>query len=204
MSRRGELVVYSGPSGVGKGTLLEPLIQEGPLVLSVSVTTRQPRSGEADGTHYYFVSRDAFERMAENGEMLEYAEYNGNLYGTPRQMVEQQLDKGKNVVLEIEVQGARQVKEKFPEALMIFVMPPSFDELRLRLAGRNTENEEQLTRRLKTAEQEMAFAADYDFVIINDQLETAREELLEAISAGKLLSRRNINLINEVLKDAQT
>ena len=205
MNRRGELVVYSGPSGVGKGTLLAPLIQqEDSLVLSISATTRLPRPGEIDGTHYHFVSKAVFEQMIENDEMLEYAQYNGNFYGTPKQRVEQRMNEGRDIVLEIEVQGARQIKEKCPDALMIFVMPPSFEELRLRLCGRNTEDEKQMTQRLETAKQEIAFASDYDFIIINDCLETARVELLNAIKAGKLLSRRNINLMNEVLKDAKT
>ncbi|MBC8575422.1 guanylate kinase [Yanshouia hominis] len=205
MSKRGQLVIYSGPSGVGKGTLLGPLLATEPgLVLSVSATTRAPREGEVDGVHYHFICREEFERLIAGGEMLEYTEYNGNYYGTPKKFVEQRLDAGYHVVLEIEVDGAMQVHRLCPDALMIFVMPPSFEELRHRLVTRGTESPEQCAGRLAAAVREISFAAQYDFIVINDEIETARQQLLCAIGAGKMLSRIQKNKIEEVLYHAQT
>ncbi|MBQ7083459.1 MAG: guanylate kinase, partial [Oscillospiraceae bacterium] len=142
MNNKGLLIVFSGPSGVGKGTVLKEYLKKYPdTAFSVSATTRSPREGEVDGQHYYFMSRSDFDRLVENDGFLEHAEFAGNCYGTPRGPVEENLQKGIDVVLEIEVQGALQVKEKCPDALLIFVMPPSFEELRRRLFGRGTEDE---------------------------------------------------------------
>ncbi|MEG2173855.1 MAG: guanylate kinase [Oscillospiraceae bacterium] len=200
MSRQGLLVVYSGPSGVGKGTLLAPLITPGgPLTLSVSATTRTPRAGEIDGVHYHFVTRAHFEEMIAAGEMLEFACYNGNYYGTPRHFVEQLLNAGHDVVLEIEVQGAKQIKQLCPNALLIFVMPPSFYELRHRLESRGTEDAQQLAGRLSAALGEISHALHYDFIIVNDHLEEARAQLMDAVRAGHQLARYHKNLIEEVL-----
>ena len=150
-NKNGQLIVYSGPSGVGKGTILAPLLAErDDLVLSVSATTRKPRDGEIDGVHYHFVSREQFEEFIKDGEMLEYAEYNGNFYGTPKRFVQKELENGKNVVLEIETKGALQIKTIFPQAVLIFVMPPSFAELENRLRLRATESQEVPTERLTT------------------------------------------------------
>ena len=205
MSKRGQLVIYSGPSGVGKGTLLAPLLgPDSELVLSVSATTRSPREGEIDGVHYHFISRESFEQMIADGEMLEYTQYNGNYYGTPKRFVEQQRDAGFDVILEIEVDGAMQVSKLCPDALMIFIMPPSFGELRRRLVDRGTETPAQREGRLTAAVREIACAPRYDFVIVNDELSTARQQLLSAISAGRTLPRFQQNKIEEVLKDAQT
>lgn len=202
---RGQLIVYSGPSGVGKGTIITPLLApNGPLTLSVSATTRTKRPGEIDGVHYHFVSREHFLKMIADGEMLEYAEYNGNYYGTPRCFVEQQLEAGHNVLLEIETKGAAQVHTICPYALMIFVMPPSFEELSQRLEGRGTENEEQRAGRLAAAAEEIKFADKYDFIVVNDDIKSARDQLLRAINAGRLVSRLNKNRIEEVLKYAKT
>ena len=154
MNKKGQLIVVSGPSGVGKGTVLkEYLNSRDGIAYSVSATTRQPRPGEENGIHYYFLSREEFERTAAEGGMLEYASYNGNYYGTPKAPVEQQRNQGNDVVLEIEVQGALQVKKSCPDALLIFVAPPSFEELKNRLTGRQTED-------AKTVENRSDFCAD--------------------------------------------
>ncbi len=198
---RGQLIVYSGPSGVGKGTLLTPLLKpNGPLTLSVSATTRHPRPGEIDGVHYHFVNRSQFLKMVADGEMLEYTEYNGNYYGTPRCFVEQRVKDGHNVILEIETKGASQVQGLCPDALMIFVMPPSIEALADRLEGRGTESDAERVGRLAAAAEEIHLAEQYDFVIFNDDIESAREQLLCAINAGGLITRLNRKRIEEVLE----
>ncbi|MBR6735888.1 MAG: guanylate kinase [Oscillospiraceae bacterium] len=197
--KRGTLFVYSGPSGVGKGTLLKPLLDEGAVTLSVSATTRAPRPGETDGVEYHFVTKEEFEQMIENSEMLEYANYSGNYYGTPRKFVEQQLDSGKNVILEIEVQGAMQVHNIVPEAVMIFVVPPSLRDLRDRLEGRGTETPEVIEKRLAAAAGEIGLAEEYDFVIVNDELSKAKEQLAAIIKSGGCITRLNQKKIEEVL-----
>ncbi len=199
MIRPGRLYVYSGPSGVGKGTLLAPLLCEGLVRLSVSATTRAPRPGETDGVEYYFVTREEFEQMIQNGEMLEYACYNGNYYGTPRRFVEEELKKGTNVILEIEVQGAAKVHRLCPDAVMIFVTPPSLSELRRRLEGRATETPEVIEGRLAAAAGEIAAGEEYDFIIVNDDVSRAEGELSAAIRAGGAIRRLNQNTIKEVL-----
>ena len=196
---RGNLFVYSGPSGVGKGTLLKPLIDEGVITLSVSATTRAPRPGETDGVEYHFVSKEEFEHMIQNGEMLEYANYSGNYYGTPKRFVEQQLESGKNVILEIEVQGAMQVHKIVPEAVMIFVVPPSLKDLRERLEGRGTESPEAIEKRLAAAAGEIGLAEEYDFVIVNDERSKAIEQLAAIIKSGGCITRLNQKKIEEVL-----
>ena len=199
MIRPGRLYVYSGPSGVGKVTLLAPLLCEGLVRLSVSATTRAPRPGETDGVEYYFVTREEFEQMIQNGEMLEYACYNGNYYGTPRRFVEEELKKGTNVILEIEVQGAAKVHRLCPDAVMIFVTPPSLSELRRRLEGRATETPEVIEGRLAAAAGEIAAGEEYDFIIVNDDVSRAEGELSAAIRAGGAIRRLNQNTIKEVL-----
>ncbi|MBP0980872.1 MAG: guanylate kinase [Oscillospiraceae bacterium] len=201
---KGRLIVYSGPSGVGKGTILKPLLApEGKLMLSVSATTRAPRPGEENGREYFFVSRERFEEMITAGDMLEYAQYNGNYYGTPKSFVEKQREGGVDVVLEIETQGALKVKELCPDAVMIFVMPPSYQALHDRLTGRGTETPEQQQGRLNEAIREMQLAEKYDFVIINDDLDKAREDLLRAINAGALTFRANRDFVAQVLQNAE-
>lgn len=197
---RGSLIVYSGPSGVGKGTIIAPLIKEGVFAMSVSATTRAPRVGEVEGQSYYFLDRSRFEQMIAGDKFLEYAQYNGNYYGTPREFVEQKLNAGIDVLLEIEVVGAMKVKQSFPEAVFIFVMPPSFEELRTRLVGRQTETDQQIHSRLAAARDEIKMAQQYDFIIVNNDLASARENLLAAVRAGKLLTRKNYNFIKEVEK----
>lgn len=178
MKQRGKLFVISGPSGAGKSTVVFKAIEgRADMCFSTSVTTRKPRPGETDGKEYFFVELDRFREMVENDELLEHAEYVANSYGTPRAYVERQLDSGINVVLDIEVQGARQVHEKMPEAVMIFVIPPSADELKRRLVGRGTDTERAIEARLIRARQEYQEADFYDYIIVNGDADLAAREL---------------------------
>ena len=178
----GRLIVLTGPSGVGKGALLRLLLDKHPeLYLSVSATTRQPRSGEVNGKDYYFVSRDKFEQMVAAQELLEWAEYAGNYYGTPSLPVKQQIQDGKSVILEIEVLGARQINKTFPNALRIFIEPPSLAELERRIRSRGKDSEEAIARRLETAKVELEAADEFDVQIVNDDLEEALQSIEEAI-----------------------
>ncbi len=178
----GRLVVLTGPSGVGKGTLLRQLRQRhSNLYLSTSATTRAPRPGEVDGEHYFFLSRSAFERMIEQGELLEWAEYAGNYYGTPRQPVEVQIERGNQVILEIELKGARQVAQVWPDALKIFILPPSYEELERRIRSRGQDNEAAIARRLERARIELAAADEFNIQIVNDDLEKAIASLERAL-----------------------
>ena len=185
MRNRGKLFIVSGPSGVGKGTVCRlALERDNNVVISVSVTERLPRAGEVDGVNYYFIDNFQFDEMIEKDSLLEWAQYGKYRYGTPRDKVYQALYDGKNVILEIDVQGGLQVKEKEPKAVLIFVMPPDFEVLQQRLRGRGTENEEQIQTRLKRAEEELAYRDSYDYVMVNDKLDTAAEELLKIINKG--------------------
>jgi len=182
MSERGKLLVLSGPSGCGKGTVLRELMRgRDDMVFSVSATTRAPRPGEVDGREYYFVTRERFHEMVEQGELLEHAEFVGNCYGTPKAPVLQQLEMGRHVLLDIEVQGAAQVKKAMPEAVLVFLIPPSLGELERRLRGRGTETEEKIQQRLKTAEYEMTLSGEYDYTVVNDEVARAAAELAEIL-----------------------
>lgn len=184
MNERGKLIVISGPSGAGKSTVVFKAIEDRKdMCFSISVTTRKPRPTEVDGREYFFVDLDRFKEMVENDELLEHAEYVANSYGTPRAYVEQQLNAGLNVILDIEVQGARQVHEKMPEAVMIFIIPPSIEELKRRLEGRGTDTARAIEARLIRARQEYAEADFYDYIIINDDAEKAAKELDSIITA---------------------
>lgn len=179
---QGKLTVLAGPSGVGKGTLLSCLLKRHPeLQVSISVTTRQPRPGEIDGQHYYFVSRDRFNTMAEEGALLEWAEFAGNLYGTPKAPIEAAIARGQQVILEIELVGARQVRKSFPAAKQIFVMPPNAETLEARIRSRGQDSEAAIARRLDQAKVELAAADEFDLKIVNDNFETALGELEAAI-----------------------
>ena len=182
MKHKGLLVVISGFSGAGKGTLMKKLLEEyQQYALSVSMTTRAPREGEVNGREYFFATREQFEDKIKQGGFIEHAQYCGNYYGTPKDYVEQQLEAGKDVILEIEIQGAMKVKEQFADAILLFVMPPSISELRRRLVGRGTETEEVIMQRLQRAKEEAVGIEDYDYIIINDDLDTCVKELNELL-----------------------
>jgi guanylate kinase len=174
----GKLIVLTGPSGVGKGTLLNSLLKRHPdLYLSVSATTRPPRAGEVDGQDYYFVTRNQFEQMIVNGELLEWAEFAGNLYGTPRKAVEESIQQGHWVILEIELEGARQIRQFFPDALRIFILPPSLPELEFRIRTRGKDPEDAIARRLRRAQEEINAASEFDIQIINDDFDKALDRI---------------------------
>ena len=205
MAEKGLLVVISAPSGGGKGTILKELFAQNEILrLSVSATTRAPRPGEEHGKQYYFLSREEFEALIAQGRMLEHAEYVGNYYGTPRDPVEEWLSQGRDVVLEIEVQGGAQVKKLMPECVSIFILPPSMKVLGERLRGRGTETEETVQKRLATARREIPQAREYDYLVFNDRLEDAVEEILAILRAEKLKYSRNADSIERVLNNAET
>jgi len=184
MKKKGKLIVISGPSGAGKSTVVfKALGERDDVCFSISATTRKPRPNEVDGREYFFVDLERFQEMVDNNELLEHAEYVANRYGTPRAYVEQKIAEGMNVILDIEVQGARQVYEKMPEAIMVFVVPPSIDELRKRLENRGTDTARAIEARLIRARQEYAEATFYDYIIVNDDADVAADELSAIITA---------------------
>lgn len=181
---KGLLIVLSGPSGVGKGTVCAALRDKTTdLVYSVSATTRKPRPGEVDGVNYFFKTKQEFEQMIEQDELLEWAEYVGNYYGTPSQFVHQTLGEGKDVFLEIEVQGAMKVKQKFPEAVFIFLAPPSLSELEKRIIGRGTDDHDVIRQRMSVAIDEIRLMEQYDYVVVNDEIERACRRIMSIIEA---------------------
>jgi guanylate kinase len=178
----GLLIVVSGPAGVGKGTVLSLVRQKNSdVVFSVSATSRHPRPGEIDGVNYFFVSRPQFERMIQENKLLEWVEYCGNYYGTPKEYVEEQLRKGHIVILEIEVEGARNIKKQYPQCVSIFISPPSLDELKKRIVNRGTETPEVIERRMQRAQNELMHISEYDYVIVNDTVEDSAERFLDII-----------------------
>lgn len=200
MTDKGILITVSGPSGSGKGTVLSELIKKRDDVkISVSMTTRKKRNGEIDGSSYYFVDREYFEKKINSNGMLEYAEYAGNYYGTPKEPVDEMLNAGKAVILEIDVQGADKIKNIYPDVIRIFIMPPSVSVLERRLRGRNTEDEETINHRLVIAKGEMRMALDYDFIVVNDSLEDAVKDIETIIDAERLKASRNKKIISEVI-----
>ena len=188
MAQKGTLMVVSGPAGVGKGTVVKRAceLSQGGIHLSVSATTRAPRPIDQEGVTYYFKTKEEFKEMIANNQVLEWAEYVGNYYGTPRQPVEDALSRGLDVILEIEVQGAMQIKKNFPETVLTFIAPPSYEELESRLRGRGTETEEQIQSRLQTAKGELALMGEYDYIIVNDEIEQASQDILTVLRADKL------------------
>ena len=203
MSERGLLIVFSGPSGVGKGTVRQEIFStpDHKFEYSVSMTTRAQRPGEVDGKDYFFRSREEFEELIRNGQMLEYDEYVGNYYGTPLTYVNETLDKGIDVFLEIEVQGALQVKKKVPDAVFIFLTPPDLNELQERLVGRGTDSEEVIAQRIERAREEIALMSEYDYAIVNDEVPLAAERVKRVIEAEHFRVDRVIgryrNMISE-------
>lgn len=199
MKHKGILIVVSGFSGAGKGTLMKKLVQEyDNYALSVSATTREPRAGEEDGREYFFLTKEAFEqKIAEDG-LIEYACYCDNYYGTPRDYVEKQLESGRDVILEIEIQGALKIRKQFPTSLLLFVMPPDAQELKHRLTGRGTETAEVIDRRMARAVEESEGIEEYDYIVVNDDLETCVKQLHEIIAAAHNTPFRNEEFIEKI------
>lgn len=185
MGTKGQLLVVSGPSGAGKGTICKALIEKNPIWISTSCTTRKPRVGEVDGVNYFFIEREEFLKRMDNDEFLEYAEVYGNFYGTPRSEVLRLLEEGKDVILEIDIQGALKIKSSYPEGVFIFIMPPSMEELRNRITNRGSETPESLKTRLEAAYDEISFASKYDYAVVNDEVDKAVNKIESIIIAEK-------------------
>ena len=205
MNEKGILIVVSGFSGSGKGTIMKELLARYPdtYALSISATTRSPREGEVDGREYFFVSKDEFEKMIAKGELIEYAKYVENYYGTPRDYVEKKLDEGKDVILEIEIQGALNVKKMFPDTLLLFVTPPSAEELKKRLVGRGTETMDVIESRMDRACEEAEGMENYDYLIVNDSLDRCVEEMHSIIRGEHRRSSRNCEFMKEIKQDLE-
>ena len=203
LNQRGLLIVLSGPSGVGKGTVRKALFEmpEQEFVYSVSMTTRAPRPGEVDGVDYYFVSKEEFERQIAAGNLLEYAEFVGNYYGTPKDKVEEQLNKGKEVILEIEVNGALQVREKCKDAVFIFLVPPTKKALYDRLLIRGTESEYEVRKRIEKANREFSLAHQYDYIVVNDEIHNAADRIMAIIRSEHAKTERSIHEYLKIIRE---
>ena len=202
MNRRGILTVVSGFAGSGKGTLMKELLnQYDNYALSISATTRKPRGQEVDGKEYFFKSVEEFEKMIAQEELIEYANYVGNYYGTPKAYVEEQLASGKDVILEIEIQGALKVKEKFPGTLLLFVTPPSAEILKARLVGRGTETMDVVEMRMRRAAEEAEGLASYDYILINDDLQTCVKQMHDIIQSEHFRTSRNHDFMNQIKEE---
>ncbi len=201
--KKGLLIVVSSPSGGGKGTILSELFKRNEnLKMSVSATTRSPREGEVDGVHYYFISKEEFKAKIENGEMLEYANYVSNYYGTPKAPVDKWLSEGKDVILEIEVQGGKQVKEIAPDCVSLFVLPPSLEILEQRLRGRGTETDDVICNRMAQASREIGCVTDYDYAVVNNTVEQAVSDIEAIIAAEKLRVSRDKTIAERIINNA--
>ncbi len=201
MKNKGLLLVVSAPSGCGKGTILGEILKDDSFYYSISATTRAPREGEQDGVNYHFITKEEFEQRIAQGGMLEYAQYCGNYYGTPKKEVEQMRDAGRDVILEIEVEGAMKVRALCPDAVFLFIAPPSVEELRRRLNKRGTEAAEVIEERVSQAARELSYANRYDYIIVNGELEKAIQDFRTVVRAEKLRTK-NGNKIDEVLNHA--
>ena len=202
MKDKGLLLVISGFSGAGKGTVVKRLLeQHNDYALSISATTRLPREGEQDGREYFFKSKEEFEKMIEASELIEYARYVDNYYGTPKAYVEEQLKEGKNVILEIEIQGALNIKSMFPDAVLLFIMPPSAKELERRLVGRGTEDEATIRARLSRASEEAQGVENYNYIVINDDVDACVGTIDSIVKSEKRKAANNINLINNIKEE---
>lgn len=199
MQNKGTLAVISGFSGVGKGTVVKKLVEKYPYCLSVSATTRAPREGEKDGVAYHFLTKEAFEEKIKEGDFFEWASYVGNYYGTPKSYVMDALSEGRDVILEIEAEGAFKVREQVEDALLIYMLPPSMEELKRRLVGRGTESEDKIEKRLKKAAEEESFKArEYDFLIVNEDIDQCVEELHRIIQTRTGISPRHSDLLDRL------
>ena len=202
MNHQGILVVVSGFSGAGKGTLMKELLKRyDNYALSISATTRAPREGETDGKEYFFVTKEQFEKMRDERKLIEYAQYVNNYYGTPKEFVEQKMAEGKDVILEIEIQGALKVKKRFPDALLLFVTPPSAEELRRRLVGRGTETLEVINARLARAAEEASGMEAYDYLLINDDLDRCVEEMHQLIQLQHRKTSYHLDFLSKMRED---
>lgn len=199
-NKKGLLILFSGPSGVGKDTVLDVVLNKNKdLQKSISLTTRSIRENETDGKDYYFISVPEFQKMIDNGEVLEYAQYGSNLYGTPKGPVDKWLSEGKNVILKIEVQGAENIKKLYPDSVGIFLLPPSMDVLENRLRSRGTEDEDDVKKRLEIAQNEMQKSKNYDYFVINEDIDCASDDVLTIIKALDFSNKRMNNYISEVI-----
>ncbi|SHI45219.1 guanylate kinase [Thermoclostridium caenicola] len=195
----GLLIVVSGPAGVGKGSVIKRAMElTDNLAMSVSATSRKPRPGEIDGVHYFFRTREQFETMIAEQRLVEWVEYCGNYYGTPREYVTRELEKGRNIILEIEVEGSMKIKEMFRDSILCFIVPPSYEELARRLRSRNTEDEETIQRRLKRALEEFQYIDRYDYVVLNDSIEEAAQRFVSIVRAEEMRTFRNKALIDQL------
>lgn len=201
MSKKGIIAIISGFSGAGKGTVVEQLVKKYGYAVSISATTRAPRAGEEEGKNYFFKTKEEFEQMIQGDELIEYAQYVDNYYGTPKDYVLEQIHQGKDILLEIEMQGALKVKEKFPEVSLIFITPPSAKELRRRLEGRGTESLEVIEKRVARAKEECAYMKDYDYIVVNDSLEECVSQMHELLQSIHFSQNNQKDFIEKIRKD---
>lgn len=202
---KGGVFVVAGPSGSGKDTLFKELFKRKPEIkFSISSITRPMRVGEVEGEKYNFITREKFLNMLENDELLEYNEYIGNYYGTPKAPVIAAIEKGEDILIEVDVNGAKEICQKLPEAITVFIMPPSYKELKRRLSGRGTETQDLIDKRMKEALNEIARATEFDYIVVNDDIDTAVDDIIEVMSSSRLTLKRQKNLINGVLSNVES